>query len=211
MDTAELIKSAFALFAIVDPVGMIPIFLLATQGHSRGQSRAAADIATLTVAVVLVAFSLVGQGLLDFLGIRLASFSVAGGILLLLLGLSMVAAHTSPQRQTPEEADETDERQAIGVVPLGVPLLAGPGAITHVIVAAGAAPPGLAHQGLLLLPILAVALSVWLSFRAAPWIARRFGKTGIHVVTRLMGLIIAAISVEMIARGLVGLFPGLAG
>ena len=87
MDAVDLVKSAVALFAIVDPVGMIPMFLLATQGHSRAQSRAAADVATLTVAVVLVAFSVVGQGLLDFFGIRLASFSVAGGILLLLLGL----------------------------------------------------------------------------------------------------------------------------
>lgn len=211
MDAGELVKSALALFAIVDPVGMIPIFLLATQGHSAAQGRAAANIATLTVAVVLIAFALVGQSLLDFFGIRLASFAIAGGILLLLLGLSMVSAHTSPQRQTPEEAVEAEEKEAVGVVPLGVPLLAGPGAITHVIVAAGAAPQDLAHQSLLLLPILAVAASVWLSFRAAPWIARRFGKTGIHVVTRLMGLIIAAISVEMIARGLAGLFPGLAG
>lgn len=211
MDAPELVKSALALFAIVDPVGMIPIFLLATQGYSSVQSRRACNVATLTVLVVLVAFAIVGQSLLDFFGIRLASFTIAGGILLLLLGLSMVAAHVSPQRQTLEERIEAEEKEAVGVVPLGVPLLAGPGAITHVIVAAGGAPPDIAHQGLLLLPIVAVAASVWLSFRAAPWIADKLGKTGIHVVTRLMGLIIAAISVEMIARGLVGLFPALAG
>ena len=96
-------------------------------------------------------------------------------------------------------------------MPLGVPLLAGPGAITHVIVASGAAPGDLLHQTALLIPIVLVGLSVWLSFRLGPIIARRMGATGIHVVTRLMGLIIAAISIEMIASGLGQLFPGLLG
>lgn len=113
--------------------------------------------------------------------------------------------HVSPQRQTQDEAVEAEEKDAVGVVPL----LAGPGAITHMIVAAGATRGEILHQTALLIPVALVALSVWLAFRAAPVIARRLGKTGIHVVTRLMGLIIAAISVEMIAGGLGKLFPGL--
>jgi len=209
MDILELAKAALALFAIVDPVGVIPIFLLATQGHTLAQSRAAARIAALTVLGVLTLFTFVGEPLLSFFGIRLAAFSVAGGLLLLLLALSMVQAHVSPQRQTQDEAMEAEEREAVGVVPLGIPLLAGPGAITHVIVAAGAAKGELLYQAALLIPVTLVALSVWLSFRAAPAIAQRLGKTGIHVVTRLMGLIIAAISIEMIASGLGKLFPGL--
>lgn len=209
MDFAELIKAAFALFAIVDPVGVIPLFLLATQGYTLAQSHAAARIAALTVLGVLSLFTFLGEPLLMFFGIRLAAFSVAGGLLLLLLALSMVQAHVSPQRQTQDEAVEAGEKDAVGVVPLGIPLLAGPGAITHMIVAAGAVEGNLAHQGMLLIPVAAVALSVWLAFRAAPLIARRLGRTGIHVVTRLMGLIIAAISIEMIAGGLGKLFPGL--
>jgi multiple antibiotic resistance protein len=209
MDPLELVKSALALFAIVDPVGVIPIFLLATQGYTLAQSRAAARIAALTVLGVLTLFAFLGEPLLMFFGIRLAAFSVAGGLLLLLLALSMVQAHVSPLRQTQDEALEAEEKDAVGVVPLGVPLLAGPGAITHVIVAAGAAKGQVLHQAALLIPVALVALSVWLSFRAAPIIAGRLGKTGIHVVTRLMGLIIAAISVEMIAAGLGKLFPGL--
>lgn len=209
MDILELAKSALALFAIVDPVGVIPIFLLATRGYTLAQSHAAARIAALTVLGVLALFIFLGEPMLMFFGIRLAAFSVAGGLLLLLLALSMVQAHVSPQRQTQDEALEAEERDAVGVVPLGVPLLAGPGAITHVIVAAGATDGNLLHQSLLLIPVLLVALSVWLAFRAAPMIARRLGKTGIHVVTRLMGLIIAAISIEMIAGGLGKLFPGL--
>lgn len=211
MDLLELVKAALALFAIVDPVGAIPIFLMATQGYTLAQSRSSARVAALTVLGVLALIVFVGEPLLAFFGIRLAAFSVAGGLLLLLLALSMVQAHVSPQRQTQEEALEAEEKDAVGVVPLGVPLLAGPGAITHVIVAAGAAQGDVMQQGLLLIPVALVALSVWLAFRAAPMIARRLGKTGIHVVTRLMGLIIAAISIEMIASGLGQLFPGLLG
>lgn len=209
MDVLELAKAALALFAIVDPVGTIPVFLSTTRGFADAQRKLAARVAAVTVFGTLAAFALLGEPLLAFFGIRIASFSVAGGLLLLLLSLSMVQAHISPQRQTPEEAEEATERESVGVVPLGVPLLAGPGAITHVIVAASAAPGGIAYQTALFLPIALVALSVWLSFRLAPAIALRLGATGIHVVTRLMGLIIAAISVEMIASGLGKLFPGL--
>ncbi len=209
MDFAALIQAAFSLFAIVDPVGVIPIFLLATRGFSRTQSHKAAWISALTVWLVLVVFTFIGEHLLRFFGIRIEAFSVAGGLLLLMLALSMLQAHVSPLRQTPEEATEVEEKEAVGVVPLGIPLLAGPGAITHVIVAASAAPGDVMHQAALLIPVTLVALSVWVCFWAAPGIARRLGKTGIHVVTRLMGLIIAAISIEMIARGLAGLFPGL--
>jgi len=209
MDALELIKAALTLFAIVDPVGVIPLFLLATQGYTLTQSHSAARIAALTVLGVLTLFTFLGEPLLLFLGIRLAAFSVAGGLLLLLLALSMVQAHVSPQRQTQDEAAEAEEKDAVGAVPLGVPLLAGPGAITHMIVAAGAAKGDVINQAALLVPVTLVALSVWLAFRAAPAIARRLGKTGIHVVTRLMGLIIAAISIEMIAGGLGTLFPGL--
>ena len=209
MNTIELAKSALALFAIVDPVGTIPVFLSATGGFSDASRVLAARVAALTVFGVLAAFTLLGEPLLAFFGIRIASFSVAGGLLLLLLALSMVQAHVSAQRQTPEEAAEAAARDSVGVVPLGVPLLAGPGAITHAIVAANAAPGSLADQAMLLIPIILVEISVWVSFRLAPAIARRLGATGIHVITRLMGLMIAAISIEMIARGLASLFPGL--
>ena len=187
MDVLELAKSALALFAIVDPVGTIPLFLSATCGFAGAQRKLAARVAAVTVFGVLAAFTLLGEPLLTFFGIRLASFSVAGGLLLLLLALSMVQAHISPQRQTPEEAREIAGKDSVGVVPLGVPLLAGPGAITHVIVAANAASGGIAQQSALFVPIALVAISVWLSFRLAPAIARRLGATGIHVVTRLMG------------------------
>ena len=212
MDIHDLAKFTLSLFAIVDPVGIIPVFLASTNGFSETQRRAAAWVASITVFGVLSLFALAGTALLDFFGVRLASFAVGGGFLLLLLAISMAQARVSPIRQTPEEAEEALEKEAVGAVPLGVPLLAGPGAITHVIVSSsGSGPHQWLHHVSLLPSILLVSFTVWLSFRLSPVIARRLGTTGIHVVTRLMGLIIAAISVEMIARGLVQLFPGLLG
>ena len=211
MDLHDLVKFTLSLFAIVDPVGIIPVFLASTSGFSETQRRAAAWVAAVTVFGVLSLFALAGTALLDFFGVRLASFSVGGGFLLLLLAISMAQARISPIRQTPEEAEEALEKEAVGAVPLGVPLLAGPGAITHVIVSSGSGPHQWLQHVSLLPSILLVAFTVWLSFRLSPVIARRLGTTGIHVVTRLMGLIIAAISVEMIARGLTQLFPGLLG
>lgn len=204
MDWGVLAKATVTLFAVVDPVGTIPFFLAATRTLSTPEARRAAGIAAVTVWAVLAAAALLGEYALRFFDIRLESFAVAGGLLLLMLSLSMLQAHVSPLRQTPEEAVEAEEKEAIGAVPLGVPLLAGPGAITQVIVAAGDTPQPVA----LLIPITLVSLSVWLAFRAAPAIAHRLGRTGIHIVTRLMGLLIAALSVEMIARGLAHLFPG---
>lgn len=209
VDWLALAKSALALFAIVDPVGVIPVFMLATAGFDAVRRHAAARVAAFTVFGVLVGFSMFGEALLAFFGIRIAAFSVAGGVLLFMLALSMAHARVSPQRQTPDEAEEAAARDAVGVVPLGIPLLAGPGAITHVIVAGGTVSGNVLGHLALLAPIVLVALSVWLSFRFGPAIVRRLGSTGIHVVTRLMGLVIAAISVEMIARGLAQLFPGL--
>lgn len=215
MEPHELVKFTLSLFAIVDPVGVIPVFLLATEGYTPQQRNAAAWVSGVTVFAVLAVFAFGSTALLDFFGMRLAAFSVGGGLILLLLAIAMVQARTSPQRQTPEEAREVGEREVVGAVPLGVPLLAGPGAITHSIIAASGGEAGAAEAWLrpfMLLPsILLVAASVWLSFRLADAIARKLGTTGIHVVTRLMGLVIAGIAVEMMARGLAELFPGLAG
>jgi MarC family membrane protein len=212
MEVHELLKFTLSLFAIVDPVGIIPVFLAATEGFSVHQRKAAAWVSALTVFCVLVLFAFGGTLLLDFFGVRLASFSVGGGFILLMLAVSMAQARLSPIRQTPEEAQEAMEKEAVGAVPLGVPLLAGPGAITHVIVASSGKGSEEWLRHLSLVPsILLIALSVWVCFRLSPVIARKMGTTGIHVVTRLMGLIIAGIAVEMIANGFVQLFPGLLG
>lgn len=211
-DLGELLKSALSLFAIVDPIGTIPLFLSATFGWPGDRRARAARVAAVTVFAVLGMAIFMGEAMLRFFAISIASFSVGGGILLLLLAISMMQAQSTPIRQTQEEAMEAVDRESVGVVPLGIPLLAGPGAITQVIIAGhGDSAAALLQQIALLLPVALVALAVWLIFRAAIPLSRRLGATGIHIVTRLMGLVIAAISVEMIARGMLQLFPGLAG
>ncbi|MHB9118293.1 MAG: MarC family protein [Burkholderiales bacterium] len=208
-DWNQLVKVTLALLAIVNPIGGIPLYISATAAWSNLERARTARTIAITVFCVLAASAFFGDRLLDFFGISLPSFQVGGGILILLMAISMLQARQSPMRQTPEEAEETADRQAIGVVPLGIPLLAGPGAISSVIIAAHAMRGGLLGQAKLLLPILAISLLVWGIFVLSVRISRRLGTTGINIVTRLMGLILAALAVEFIARGLGELFPKL--
>lgn len=207
----QLFKTTIALLAIVNPFGGIPIFISATQGWTaRDRARTARTVA-LTVLVVLALAAFTGDQLLQFFNVSIGSFMVGGGILVLLLAISMLQAKESPIRQTPEEAVEVADRDAVGVVPLGIPLLAGPGAISSVIITAHQFRHGdLMGHVLLLIPIVAVAVAVWGVFLLGGRISRRLGRTGLNIVTRLMGLILAAMAVEFIARGIIELFPKLA-
>lgn len=207
----QLFKITVALFAIVNPFGGIPIFISATHGWTpRDRARTSRTVA-LTVFAVLALAAFTGDRLLEFFNVSIGSFMVGGGILVLLLAISMLQAKESPIRQTPEEAVEAADREAVGVVPLGIPLLAGPGAISSMIIAAHQFRHGdLVGHVMLLIPVAVVSLVVWGIFLLSGRISRRLGKTGINIVTRLMGLILAAMAVEFIARGLMELFPKLA-
>ncbi len=208
-DLTSLFKITVALLAIVNPMGAIPLFISATQNWSSADRARTAHTVTATVFLVLTATLFLGDRILAFFGISLSSFLVGGGIIILMLALSMLQARESPMRQTPEEAKATADKEAIGVVPLGVPLLAGPGAISSVIIATHHAKAGFGYHLLLLAPIGAVSLAVWGVFLLSGPIARHLGTIGINIVTRLMGLILAAMAVEFIARGLNELFPRL--
>lgn len=204
-----LFKTTLSLLAIVNPIGGVPLFIAATQGWTTEERGKTARTVAITVFAVLCTALFVGDRILDFFSISTSSFTVGGGILILLLAISMLQAKESPIRQTPEEAREAADREAVGVVPLGIPLLAGPGAITSVIIAAHRSHGGWIGHVKLVLPILAISLAVWAVFRLSAPIASRFGMTGINIVTRLMGLILAAVAVEFIARGVGELFPKL--
>ncbi len=204
----ELLKLTVTLIAIVDPVASIPVFLAATDGLSNAERRRVARVVSLTVFMVLAAAILGGAQMLGFFGISIASFMIGGGILFLMLAVSMLQAKGSWIRQNPDEAMEATEREGVAIVPLAVPLLAGPGAITTLIIETHES-PGLLGQLLLLLPAAAIAGIVWLALSAAEPLLRRLGRTGMNIITRIMGLIIAAIAIEYIYRGLVALFPKL--
>ena len=203
----DLIKLTVALLAIVDPVASIPVFLGTTTGYAPAERQRVTQVVAITVFCVLGIAALIGTQVLNFFGISIPSFLIAGGILLLLMAIAMLQARESGIRQTPDEAAEAAERDAVAVVPLGIPLLAGPGAISTMIIATHQSTLG--HHLLLLIPAAVIGIVVWVTFAAASRISERLGTTGMNIITRVMGLIIAAIGVEYIYRGLIELFPKL--
>lgn len=209
LDYAEYIKIIVGLLAILNPFGVIPLFISMTADQSRQQNRNTINMVALSVATILLATLFFGDGILAFFGISIDSFRVGGGILILLMAISMLQAKHSAIKQTAEEADESIEKESVAVVPLAMPLLVGPGAISTVILAAHKS-SGAAHYSIIALGIMLISLLVWVILRLSPWIAKRISATGINVGTRIMGLILAAIAIEFIANGIKGLFPVLA-
>lgn len=208
MDWAYLFKIGIALFAIVNPIGSVPIFISATDGWNRSEKLRTSNVVAMTVFLVLLTSALFGDGILAFFSITIPSFQVGGGILILLIAINMLHAKQSHSKQTPEEAKTLEERDVIAIVPLSIPLLAGPGAIGSMIIAAQQSKTLLGHISLAI-PIFVVAILIWLTLQLSSYIADKLGTIGINIVTRLMGLILAAMAVEFIAHGLLGLFPAL--
>lgn len=208
IDWTDYAKFFIGLLAIVNPIGIVPVFVGLTRNLSDRDRNIIGLRAATTVGAVLIVALFMGEAILNFFGISLDSFRVAGGILILLMAISMLHGGMSPARQTSEEAQDAEVKDNIAVVPLGMPLLAGPGAISTIIIYSHRG-HGMTHLALLLSIALSLALITWLALRAAPMLADRLGRTGLNIVTRIMGLILAAIGVEFMANGLKQLFPGL--
>jgi multiple antibiotic resistance protein len=202
----EYLRFAVTLTAVLDPFLAVPIFLSVTAGQrERGRVRLA-RVVTVTVFAVLASAALFGERLLRLMGASLPAFQVGGGLVLLLMALAMLNAQAGEIRQTRAEAEEAAEYS--GVVPLAVPLLAGPGAISTTII--WAQQGGVAHTALLVFCIALVCALLWVVLRLAQRIGARMGKTGLNIATRLLGLLLAAIAIQTMAEGLRVLFPGLA-
>ena len=213
METAtfnEYFKFFIALLAIVNPVGMLPIFINLTASQEPQERRKNGLLASVSMGAILLVVLFAGETILRFFGISVDSFRVGGGILLLLMAITMLHGKVSNVKQTKEEELDSVERDSVAVVPLGTPLLAGPGAISTVILYAQRY-SSVAHYLAMVAVIVVLTGCTVLLFRMAPTITTLFGRTGINIVTRLMGLIMAAMGVEFIAHGLRQLFPVLAG
>ncbi|CAN4274645.1 MarC Multiple antibiotic transporter [Methylophilaceae bacterium] len=208
-DFSHLLKITIALLAIVNPIGSLPIFISATDGWSVPDRARNARTVAVTVFIVLSLAAFVGDGMLSFFGISIPSFQVGGGILIMLISISMMHGKQGGNRQTAEEAQSLAEHEVIAIVPLSIPLLAGPGAISNMILSAQQQPTFLGHLSLVI-PVLLVSIIIWLVLKLSDNITQRLGTIGINIITRLMGLILAAMAVEFIAHGLLGLFPQLA-
>lgn len=207
IDWNDYAKFFIGLVAIVNPIGIVPVFAGLTQNFTQAERSVIGLRAALTVGAVLILALFTGEAVLRFFGISLESFRVAGGMLILLMAISMLHGGMSRTQQTSEEALAAEEKEKIAVVPIGMPLLAGPGAISTIIIYSHRG-HGPTHYMLLLSIALMVTLIAWLALRAAPAIADRLGRTGLNIFTRIMGLILAAIGVEIMANGLKQLFPG---
>lgn len=202
----EYLKFFVALVAVVNPVGAVPVFINLTATQELKARNATGSIAALSVGIILLVVLFTGEAILRFFGISVDSFRVGGGILILLMAISMLNAKMSNVRQTKEEELDSADRDSVAVVPLATPLLAGPGAISTVILH-GQRHDSPLHYLYLSLAIVALAGATALLLRLAPHISQWLGKTGINIVTRLMGLVMAAMGVEFIAHGLRQLFP----
>jgi len=208
LDWAEYTKFFLALLVIVNPVGAVPLFVSMTEQHTVDEKRRIVRAASAAVAVVLVLAAIAGQPLLAFFGITIASFKVGGAILILLLAISMMHATPTGEKQTPEEAREAEDKESIAVVPLAIPLLSGPGAIsTTIIYSTGRS--SLSHILLIIACCLLVSLVTWVALRAATPVSLWLGKTGVNIAIRLMGLLLAAVAVEIFTSGILVLLPGL--
>ncbi len=207
-DWSDYLQCFIGLASIINPFGNMPIFLSLTQKQNDSQRYGTAFKATFTLLIVLLIALMAGQTVLDFFGISVSSFQVAGGIVILIIALALLRPDPSASRQQ-MEATDAEVQESVAVVPLGIPILGGPGAISTVIVFAQLQ-DSWQHYVLVSLAILTVALLCLAIFLLAPTLASLFGQTGMSVITRVTGLIIAAIAIEFIADGIKELLPGLA-
>jgi multiple antibiotic resistance protein len=200
MDSGFLITSFVTLFVVIDPLGLIPLFIALTRGMAPDHRRAVGLRACVIAAILLTLFGLFGQKLLDFVGISMPAFRIAGGILLFLTALDMLFERRTQRR----EGQMPDADHDPSVFPLAMPLIAGPGALAAMILLVGQSGPGLQGTAVVLGLMLAVILLIYVLFLAAGPIERALGRTGTMVLTRLLGMLLAALSVQFVIDGIIG-------
>ncbi len=199
-----------SIFFLVDPFAAIGSFLAITAGADRARRRRMARKGTLTCFLVLTCFALAGQLIFRMFGITLPAFEVAGGLILLLIGLDMLEARRSPTQETSGETEEAAHKEDAGIVPLGVPMLAGPGAISSVMVLVGEAPSLWSWQmGAILGAIAVTAVVSYFVLAGADRVRGVMGETGIRILVRIMGLLLVALAMQFFVNGLtdLGIIP----
>lgn len=207
----DIYKPLVALLAIVNPIGVVPFFIHFTQNFTREQRQHTMRVSALTAFIVIAVSAVAGLKIIEFFGISIASFQVGGGCLLLISSLQMLNAQPAEARKedVSEGANKVDAGASIAVVPLTIPLLTGPATISTMVIYAEKT-RSVWELGVLCGYGIVVALVTYVVFMASGRIARVLGQTGINIMTRLMGLILAALAVELLADGLIKLFPVLA-
>ncbi|MCL1060376.1 YchE family NAAT transporter [Shewanella gelidimarina] len=208
MDLTIYFKFFLGLVAIINPVGLLPVFVSLTSHQTIAERNQTGKVANLAVVIILLVTIFAGQHILNMFSISLSAFRIAGGTLICIIAMSMLQGKLGEVKRNKEEDREASGMESVAVVPLALPLMAGPGAISSVIVSAAEYNTFENLIGMSITIILFGLLSFSL-FRMAPVIFKVLGNTGINVITRLMGLLMLSIGIEVIAAGVKGLFPGM--
>lgn len=208
LDFSGYIKFFIGLFALINPIGILPVFISMTNYQGTIGRNKTNLTANLSVVGILWGSLFFGDSILRLFGISIDSFRIAGGILVVTIAMSMISGKLGEDKQNKQEKTETANRESIGVVPLALPLMAGPGAISSTIVWSSRYHGWLNLFGLSL-AIAIFAFCCWLLFRVAPILVKVLGQTGINVVTRIMGLLLMSLGIEFIVTGIKAIFPGL--
>lgn len=204
MELQALVAAFFTMFVIIDPIGLAPLFVALTQGADSAHRRAVALRAVGVAFLVLILFALLGEAVLGFAGISMSAFKIAGGVLLFLTALDMLFERRAARRGHQAQSSEADTAEDPSVFPLATPLIAGPGSIASIILLTGEAPDTIAFLAVIGV-LISVLTLVLIFFLAGGMLERFLGATGINVVTRLLGMLLAALSVQFVIDGLRGI------
>ncbi len=204
VDVAFGATAMASIFAIVDPVGVIPFFSVLTEDMTAEQKRQVISKSCIVATAILGVFAVFGQWIFDAFGFSIPAFEIAGGVLLFAVAFEMMHGERPRTKMTESERTETLEREDVGVIPLGIPLLAGPGAITTVMIYMTHPVPDPMDKMFIFAGILAAVLTTFFLMHYADRIFKRIGRTGTKVVGRIMGLLLAAIAVQFVINGIVG-------
>lgn len=188
------------IFFVVDPIGLVPIFISMTQSDSPEKRISIAKRASIAAGIILVVFAIFGKLIFSSFGITLAAFRIAGGILLWFIAMDMVRARTTRVKTTPEEEQEGIEKEDVALIPLALPMLAGPGSISTVMVLMGQASSWLYFIPVFI-SILITCIITYFMLRGAQYLLKYLKQTGMKIIIRIMGMILAAIAVQFIING----------
>jgi multiple antibiotic resistance protein len=202
MDSAFALTAFVTLFVTIDPIGLTPVFISLTRGMPTGLRRAISLRACLAAIVLLTLFGLLGENLLRFIGISMPAFRIAGGVLLFLTAIDMLFERRTQRREG--QSDGADDHADPSIFPLAMPLIAGPGAMATMILLVGQAGPGWQGGAMVLGVMAAVVAITFALFQAAGLLERALGRTGVLVITRLLGMLLAALSVQFVIDGIRG-------
>ena len=203
------VTAFLTVFIIVNPLGNTPVVLAITEEHTIAERKQIVRRASLVMVGVLCLFTLLGQYILDFFHLSIAAIAISGGIILFLIALDMIQAERIKVKTRPEEESEAMAKEDVSVVPLGIPILAGPGSITTVIILASQS-ESFVQLGIVVAAIFLTGLIAYFVLSKSAFILKLVGRTGVNVGTRLMGLLLCALAVQFVINGIYDIVPDLA-